>query len=155
MLNRKPVGIALLPSLIIVLSDDIILACLGFPVCETSTQLCLSPVRLRSLATEVFWHLGTQRVQAQLLTPAEEDSLAILYFWNSSTTYWFCWRNSIQWAPTMLFNFCCHNNCFLRAEKMYFFLTLLAVAQRIKDKDYNGCVQAEYLLIGIYPFKYV
>lgn len=38
---------------------------------------------------------------------------------------------------------------------MYFFLRLLALAQRIKDKDYNGYVQAEELLIGIYPFKYV
>lgn len=38
---------------------------------------------------------------------------------------------------------------------MYSFLTLLTVAQRIKDKDYNGYVQAEELLIGIYPFKYV
>lgn len=38
---------------------------------------------------------------------------------------------------------------------MYSFLSLPAVAQRIKDKDYNGYVQAEELLIGIYPFKYV
>lgn len=38
---------------------------------------------------------------------------------------------------------------------MYFFFSLLALAQRIKDKDYNGYVQAEELLIGIYPFKYV
>lgn len=38
---------------------------------------------------------------------------------------------------------------------MHSFLPLLAVAQRIKDKDYNGYVRAEELLIGIYPFKYV
>lgn len=51
-------------------------------------------------------------------------------------------------------SFCCHYNYFFRARKMYS-ITLLAVAQRIKDKDYNGYVQAEGLLIGIYPFKYV
>lgn len=55
----------------------------------------------------------------------------------------------------MLFHFCCHNNYFLRAGEVYSFLTLLAIAQRIKDRDYNGYVQAEDLLIGIYPFKYV
>jgi len=38
---------------------------------------------------------------------------------------------------------------------MYFFLTLLAVAHSIRDKDYNVYVQAQELLIGIYPFKYV
>lgn len=57
--------------------------------------------------------------------------------------------------PDNVVNFCCHQNYFLRAGKMYSFLTLLAVAQRIKDKDYNGYVQAEELLIGIYTFKYV
>lgn len=81
--------------------------------------------------------------------------LASLDSWNCSTTYWFCWRNSNQPSQAMLFISCCHHNYFLRAAETYSFLSLLAVAQRIKDKDYNGYVQAEELLIGIYPFKYV
>lgn len=106
--------------------------------------------RLRSLAPGLLHILAPRGLSHQL-----EGSLATLDSWNCSTTYWFCWRNSSQQSQAMLFISCCHHNYFLRAGELYSFLSLLAGAQRIKDKDYNGYVQAEELLIGIYPFKYV
>lgn len=129
---------------------DVLLMCLDFPSCETNLLWGSEPEGLRSLAAGLFHILVPDGLAHQF-----EGLLASLGSWNCSTTYWFCWRNSSQQRQAMLFISCCHHNYFLRVGEMYSFLSLLAVAQRIKDKDYNGYVQAEELLIGIYPFKYV
>lgn len=131
--------------------EDVILIRLDFPTCETNLLLSVLVLeKLRSLAPGHLDILVPKGLSHQF-----EGSLASLDLWNCSTTYWFCWRNSSQQSQAMLFISCCHHNYFLRAGETYSFLSLPAVARRIKDEDYNGYVQAEELLIGIYPFKYV